>query len=370
MARQQEERVPLLSDEELPEDDLGGIQVSISRARDGRRAPHGTSFPSTSAELTSGGSGLSGGEEREEGQTVGRRRKHYSGNEMIVSVFVVQFNIRKGNEVEWRHPEEVNLEGIEFKCIASGSHNIPKDFIYFKQGQLFGLSCFEKIKVQSEEERGVRMKSVGLLAVGYQDLHLHQQFLERQARGHVETPGHYGSLEEYFTHYRSPRHSSNSVPRPLLNGDQENSLNQSSTSEVVHPVGAIPKYLEYFGPHIFVLWKLALLKKRILIFSPPPIGVVCYRVYCTCLLTDHSLGGDLDLDCNPMFYVNVNDIDSLRSTRHYVACTSEQILQSKTELYDVFVDQQRLVTHLASLDHLLRITPADKERYDLLNSIR
>ena len=36
--------------------------------------------------------------------------------------------------------------------------------------------------VKSEKERGVRMKSVGLLAVGYIDLHLHQHFLQRQAR--------------------------------------------------------------------------------------------------------------------------------------------------------------------------------------------
>ena len=111
--------MPLLSDEELPEDDLGGIQVSISRARDGRRAPHGTSFPSTSAELTSGGSGLSGGEEGEEGQTVGRRRKHYSGNEMIVSVFVVQFNIRKGEQVSL-HPLSLSLlDPSIHACIAA-----------------------------------------------------------------------------------------------------------------------------------------------------------------------------------------------------------------------------------------------------------
>lgn len=103
-----------------------------------------------------------------------------------------------------------------------------------------------------------------------------------------------------------------------------------------------------------------------------------------------------------MFYVNINDIDILQDTRHYIACelrtavgadslitpslsfslspslsplsispgTSERILQSKTELYDVFVDHQRLMTHLASLDPLLRLTPADKERYDFLNSIR
>jgi hypothetical protein len=288
---------------------------------------------------------------------------------MIVAVFVVQFDIRKGNVVEWRYPEEVNLEGTEFKCIASGSHNISKDFIYFKQGQLFGLSCFEKLPVQSEEERGVRMKSVGLLAVGYLDLHLHQPFLQRQARIQVETPGDYGSLEEYLAHYQSPRHS-NSVPRPFHNGQHRTSSDQPSAHEVVHPVGAISQYLQYFGPHIFILWKLALLKKRVLIFSPPPIGVVCYRVYCTCLLTGHVLRGNLDLDCNPLFYVNVNDIDSLQSTRHYVACTSEQILQSKTELYDVFVDQQRLTSHLASLDPLLRLTPADRERYDHLTSIR
>ena len=65
-------------------------------------------------------------------------------------------------------------------CFSPG----PTPFIasYFKQGQLFGLSCFEKIQVKSESERGVRMKSVGLLAVGYSDLHLHQDFLQRQVR--------------------------------------------------------------------------------------------------------------------------------------------------------------------------------------------
>ena len=98
MARRQEERVPLLSDEELPEDDLGGIEVSIhqaSRATDGQRA-HGRSFPSSSAEFITGSAPSAGEEEGEERETVGRRRKHYSGNEMIVAVFVVQFNIRKG----------------------------------------------------------------------------------------------------------------------------------------------------------------------------------------------------------------------------------------------------------------------------------
>lgn len=37
------------------------------------------------------------------------------------------------------------------------------------------------------------------------------------------------------------------------------------------------QFIEFFGEQILVLWKLALLRKRILIFSPPPVGVVCYR---------------------------------------------------------------------------------------------
>ena len=58
----------------------------------------------------------------------------------------------------------------------------PPPSSYFKQNQLYGLSCFERIPVASQEERGARMKSVGLLAVGYSDLHLHMDFLERQVR--------------------------------------------------------------------------------------------------------------------------------------------------------------------------------------------
>ena len=53
---------------------------------------------------------------------------------------------------------------------------------YFKHNQLYGLSCYEKISVDSVEERGARMRSVGILAVGYSDLHMHKEFLQEQAR--------------------------------------------------------------------------------------------------------------------------------------------------------------------------------------------
>ena len=97
MARRLEERVPLLSDgeeQELVEDDLSDIQVSFQRQRDAERAPQ--------VAHTAESSGHPSAEPTEEDATAGtRKRKHYSGNEMIVAVFVVQFDIRKGTAITW-----------------------------------------------------------------------------------------------------------------------------------------------------------------------------------------------------------------------------------------------------------------------------
>lgn len=274
--------------------------------------------------------------------------------------------------MEWRYPAEVYLEGVEFKSIASGLHKIPKDFIYFKQNQLFGLSCFEKIPVASHEERGARMKSVGLLAVGFSDLHFHMDFLQRQVRIQVETPGEYGSLEEYFRHYQSPRQL---VPRPfsdpgMLQSDEEDS-GLLPPMAITHPAGCFTQFLQFFGAHIFVLWRLALLKKRIILFSPPPIGVVCYRVYCACMLAQYTLElPAVDTEPSPQFYVNVADIEQLQSLDSYIACTTEKVFQDKVRLFDIFVDNQNITSHRAVLDPLLRVTSADEERFEHLNNIR
>ncbi len=51
----------------------------------------------------------------------------------------------------------------------------------------------------------------------------------------------------------------------------------STSDQITHPAGCMSQFIRFFGEQIMVLWKFALLRKRILIFSPPPVGVVCYR---------------------------------------------------------------------------------------------
>ena len=53
---------------------------------------------------------------------------------------------------------------------------------YFRKENNFGLACFENMPVESEIERGARMKSVGILATSYTLLYRHMQFLETQVR--------------------------------------------------------------------------------------------------------------------------------------------------------------------------------------------
>ena len=60
-------------------------------------------------------------------------------------------------------------------CCAS----LPR---YFRKDNYFGLSCFQNMPVDSEMERGARMKSVGILATSYTGLYKHMQFLENQVR--------------------------------------------------------------------------------------------------------------------------------------------------------------------------------------------
>lgn len=121
--------------------------------------------------------------------------------------------------VEFCLPHDINLDGVEFKSMASGSHRITSDFMYvlpadshqsrnfqsveehslslcvyspsslfcplaryFRKGSYFGLACFANMPVESELERGARMKSVGILCPSYTLLYRYMHFLENQVR--------------------------------------------------------------------------------------------------------------------------------------------------------------------------------------------
>lgn len=295
--------------------------------------------------------------------------------DQIVSVFVVTFNTRTGNMLEWCLPKDMDLEGVEFKAIASGSHRVSTDFIYFRKGSYFGLACFANMAVESTVERGARMKSVGILSPSYTLLYRYMNFLEHQVRLQLQTPGHYSPLEAFYEDKRAvlPPGADGIVTACPANAWGA-VINHSMHPEmkITHPAGCMSQFIRFFGEQIMVLWKLALLRRRILIFSPPPVGVVCYRVYCCCCLANISIPGIgvAVPEFRPFFYVNVADINALENELSYVACTTEKIFEEKKDLYDVYVDNQNVKTYRDGLKPLLRLSAADKDKYYKLTEQR
>ncbi|CAF98864.1 unnamed protein product, partial [Tetraodon nigroviridis] len=316
--------------------------------------------------------------------------------------------------VEWCLPHDVNLDGVEFKSMASGSHRITSDFMcvfpsapepwrYFRKGCYFGLACFANMPVESELERGARMKSVGILCPSYTLLYRYMHFLENQVRHQLQCPGQYSPLEAFYEDKRA-------VLPPAGNGPacptwSVTHINRCMHAEmkITHPAGCMSQFIQFFGEQILVLWKFALLRKRLLIFSPPPVGVVCYRgethagahththahrthvyssfshtcvlflsVYCCCCLANVSLPGiGVSVpELRPFFYINVADIAALQTETSYVACTTEKIFEEKKDLYDVYVDNQNVKTHRSHLQSLLRLNAADREKYGKLSEQR
>ncbi|XP_056133162.1 DENN domain-containing protein 11-like [Lampris incognitus] len=335
---------------------------------DGSGAPPATSVTPTGADVADADQHPSDAGPGED------RMVKWEEKDQIVSVFVVTFNTRSGNMLEWCLPRDMDLEGVEFKAIASGSHRVTTDFIYFRKGCYFGLACFANMAVESAVERGARMKSVGILSPSYTLLYRYMSFLEHQVRLQLQFPGHYSPLEAFYEDKRAllpPSGDSVVTACPNIWGA---SLNHSMHPEmkITHPAGCMSQFTRFFGEQIMVLWKLALLRRRILIFSPPPVGVVCYRVYCCCCLANISIPGVgvAVPEFRPFFYVNVADISALENELAYVACTTEKIFEEKKDLYDVYVDNQNVKTYREGLKPLLRLSTADRDKYRKLTEQR
>lgn len=50
--------------------------------------------------------------------------------ENLLAIFVVSFDAKLGNVIEWQMPHDLDLKHIEFKAMASGFHLISNDLVY------------------------------------------------------------------------------------------------------------------------------------------------------------------------------------------------------------------------------------------------
>lgn len=112
-----------------------------------------------------------------------------------------------------------------------------------------------------------------------------------------------------------------------------------------HPAARLMETLQLFGPLIFPLYRAALLRKRILLVSEAPIEMACNMVYNLSVLTSFPRGLSTYINpsksteraSRPLFNVGVHDIPALTDMKGWIACTTDDVLASKPELFDVVV---------------------------------
>ncbi|KAI5305822.1 hypothetical protein KEM56_003237, partial [Ascosphaera pollenicola] len=300
----------------------------------------------------------------------------------IAALFLIHFDLRKGYTVTWKQ-------------------SIP-DGNYFVHGDHAGQSAFINVP-DDTEHRNARMLAVGVLVplkrgrLGKAWMHApalkdlasqiseepeNVQLLERYWKQHqlrtkqVESPPE-SPLDVFFSDAPAPRHDQRRQRRRQSPAACEHEQDQTRTQQQqqispapsdlgtslapLHPALSLPEFLDRFGPLVFPLYRLALLRKRILLVGDAPVQGACNYVYDISLLStlpDTLLprlpaSAATRLRPRPLFTVGVHDLpyltDLSRQHAHalaaapsaesqWIANTSDKILAMKNDLYDVIVE--------------------------------
>lgn len=219
----------------------------------------------------------------------------------------------------------MSLDGVEFKSLPSGLHNLDEDLVsvsppspctapsladpphysYFVQAPYAGISAFIKVPA-AEAERNALMLSVGILVpLSYGRLGRswrHAENLKNLAAKYAANTSDHRHLDEYYeahqihetteTETDSPVESPSSLryrpagrykpPFDRFNHTRTRSVSDTTalvppgqTLSPFHPALSLGEYVDMFGPLIFPLYRAALNRQRILLITGAPVEQAC-----------------------------------------------------------------------------------------------
>ncbi|PKI85842.1 hypothetical protein MVES1_000657 [Malassezia vespertilionis] len=285
--------------------------------------------------------------------------RHSSVPSNIRGIFVAEFLVKEGNTIVYSYPDNLDVNGFEWKTLPSGAHNIKRDIIYFEPGQesasffTFCVAAFRARKLSPSEMandiiglRGLRALSVGVvIACSSSDVSdeltqilPHIAHLEALADRviHGEDPSIVqGYAERFLLDTRIlPMHVP--APQPML---------ECLEYDPVTYLCAVNRFL---GPLIVPLLKfLQLPRKRLLLYCPPPTeraAIIAYNlaelVRAAFLHMDHK---SRNIRVRGLY--TVLDLEGLLEEANtgnpaytWIAWTTDKLFLERTTLYDIILD--------------------------------
>lgn len=97
-----------------------------------------------------------------------------------------------------------------------------------------------------------------------------------------DDPGRYEFLLQYYDHYQYRQDESQSLPVFHFPNSNDQSVNYNLKHNLAKAplkqefgVDTFAEFVHTFGPDVFILWKAALLRKRIMFIHVPPMEIAC-----------------------------------------------------------------------------------------------
>ena len=288
---------------------------------------------------------------------------------------------------------------------------MKEDVVYYVQGACAGVSAFVQEEADAQH-RNANFAAVGaLIPLSYGRTGRGWMLapeLRRLARDVVKKASAQDTdpLEAFWERHKldgnakdaatdSPSTSRSDLPasmdrtRQRARSDVTGGLTSDQEVGSDHPALCMPNLLDTFGPLTFPLFRAALLRRRILFLGQAPVQQTCNFVYVLSVLANipPALREVLRPDSEtawrmqPLFSVGISDVPTLSSSqkegRGWLACTTDDILREKPQLYDLLVTmpgpnlnpaRHRWPMVTTSDGTPVRATQRDLRRYRLLRS--
>ncbi|KAL0223870.1 hypothetical protein P9112_003260 [Eukaryota sp. TZLM1-RC] len=244
----------------------------------------------------------------------------------IYSIFVVYFDLTQGNTLLYCDPDVPSIPKLEYAAIPSGSHNsTTTDWCIFSLNNMYGLSVFSTVEDPSAA-RFASTAAVGLISASIPFLISHVDTLMPFSRKFAR------------------------VATSFVENDSSVVEEVDSIRSLVNEVFDLAKFMNrYFGlcvkkfkKNAMIIRKLLLSKRNILIlpYKGQEISEICELSLCLYLLSAVSCSRyNRKFADNFNFLGNISlyDVNTIQSTRGFVACSSESIFSDHPD-YSRFFD--------------------------------
>ncbi|KAI0247533.1 hypothetical protein BJV78DRAFT_1244684 [Lactifluus subvellereus] len=303
----------------------------------------------------------------------------------IVAIFHASFHPTRGNNLDWslRASDDIQLDGVEFSALPSGLHLVEQDVVYFSSETHRGVCIFRRRQTSERGQRGFRLSSLGILLapslrprpwrhVSALRALAHEIYssLDEHPRGSGGEPegDDWAPARRFFDERR--------VRRTDLGGagewhqwseelDENHDYPDGDTS--ANPTLQLPHFLRILGPSSLTLYKHILGRRRILIYTQPPVEAAC--IFCQvaadmCFEEQTAVEsvegifprprqrGKQKEGINVLGAITLHDISVLEHESNtgcgWIACTTDAVFMEKPQYYDLIIDMTSFSPERAS----------------------